>query len=172
MLFTKDGGSYLCTGTLMNERQASYTPYFLTANHCISTQTVASTMETRWFYRSPTCNSGTLQSSSVRRTGGAKLLYATGDTDTAFMLLNEAPPTGVRFAGWTPSPMASGTSIVGLHHPRGDLLKISFGTINGQANCQPTTGGIQCTGTSGNYHRVTWSQGTTEGEQRFTHIPR
>ncbi|MBJ2162654.1 trypsin-like peptidase domain-containing protein [Acidovorax sp. IB03] len=164
MLFTQGGGSYLCTGTLMNDTQTSFKPYFLTANHCFSTQTVASTLETRWFYRSPTCNSGTLQASSVRRTGGAQLLYASGNTDTAFMLLNDTPPTGVWFAGWSANTVASGTSVVGLHHPSGDLLKISFGTINGQSNCQPTTGGgFQCSGTSGNYYRVTWSQGTTEG---------
>ena len=164
MLFTKDGGSYLCTGTLMNDTQNSFKPYFLTANHCFSTQTVASTLETRWFYRSPTCNSGTLQASSVRRTGGAQLLYASGNTDTAFMLLNDTPPGGTLFAGWSANTVVAGTSVVGLHHPSGDLLKISFGTVNSQANCQPTTGsGFQCSGTSGNYYRVTWNQGTTEG---------
>ena len=164
MLFTKDGGSYLCTGTLMNDTQNSFKPYFLTANHCISTQTVASSLETRWFYRSPLCNSGTLQSSTVRKTGGAQLLYASGNTDTAFMLLNDTPPGGTLFAGWSANTVAAGTSVVGLHHPSGDLLKISFGAVNSQANCQPTTGsGFQCSGTSGNYYRVSWSQGTTEG---------
>ena len=164
MLFTKNGGSYLCTGTLMNDAQNSFKPYFLTANHCISTQTVASSLETRWFYRSPSCNSGTLQSSSVRKTGGAQLLYASGNTDTAFMLLNDTPPGGTLFAGWSANTVAAGTSVVGLHHPSGDLLKISFGAVNSQANCQPTTGsGFQCSGTSGNYYRVTWNQGTTEG---------
>lgn len=164
MLFTKNGGSYLCTGTLMNDAQNSFKPYFLTANHCISTQTVASSLETRWFYRSPSCNSGTLQSSSVRKTGGAQLLYASGNTDTAFMLLNDTPPGGTLFAGWSANTVAAGTSVVGLHHPSGDLLKISFGAVNSQANCQPTTGsGSQCSGTSGNYYRVTWNQGTTEG---------
>ena len=164
MLFTKDGGSYLCTGTLMNDTQNSFKPYFLTANHCISTQTVASSLETRWFYRSPSCNSGTLQSSTVRKTGGAQLLYASGTTDTAFMLLNDTPPGGTLFAGWSANTVAAGTSVVGLHHPSGDLLKISFGAVNSQANCQPTTGsGFQCSGTSGNYYRVSWSQGTTEG---------
>ena len=164
MLFTKNGGSYLCTGTLMNDAQNSFKPYFLTANHCISTQTVASSLETRWFYRSPSCNSGTLQSSSVRKTGGAQLLYASGNTDTAFMLLNDTPPGGTLFAGWSANTVAAGTSVVGLHHPSGDLLKISFGAVNSQANCQPTTGsGFQCSGTSGNYYRVSWSQGTTEG---------
>ena len=164
MLFTKNGGSYLCTGTLMNDAQNSFKPYFLTANHCISTQTVASSLETRWFYRSPSCNSGTLQSSTVRKTGGAQLLYASGTTDTAFMLLNDTPPGGALFAGWSANTVAAGTSVVGLHHPSGDLLKISFGAVNSQANCQPTTGsGFQCSGTSGNYYRVSWSQGTTEG---------
>jgi hypothetical protein len=59
MIFTEHAKSYLCTGTLLaNLQPASTTPYFLTANHCISTQTVASTLQTRWFYRHPTCSAG------------------------------------------------------------------------------------------------------------------
>ena len=164
MSFVSGGLSYLCTGTLMNEVNLSGKPYFLSANHCISTQTAASTLQTNWFYRSPTCNSGTLQSTSIRRTGGAQLLYASASTDMSFMLLNDTPPAGVVYAGWDANTVAAGASIVGLHHPSGDLLKISFGQVNGQSACQSSGGNrFQCSGTSGNFYRVTWSEGTTEG---------
>lgn len=164
MSFVNGGLSYLCTGTLMNDSNSSGKPYFLSANHCISTQTVASNLETRWFYRSPTCNSGTLQSTSIRKTGGAQLLYASSSTDMSFMLLNDTPPAGAVYAGWDASAVASGTSISGLHHPSGDLLKISFGAITGQTACETTVGNrFQCIGASGNYYSVAWSQGTTEG---------
>lgn len=39
MVYTRESGqSYLCTGTLLNNAKADFVPYFLTANHCISTQ--------------------------------------------------------------------------------------------------------------------------------------
>ena len=46
MIFVQEGGSYLCTGTLLNDISSSRIPYFLSAHHCISTQTVASTLTT------------------------------------------------------------------------------------------------------------------------------
>lgn len=164
MIFVSGGGTYVCTGTLLNDGNSSGKPYFLSANHCISSQTVASTVQTDWFFRSPSCNSGTLQSSSTRKLGGAQLLYASSNTDTSFMLLNDTPPAGAVFAGWDATTVPSGTAISGLHHPSGDLLKISFGSVNSQASCQGTSGTqFQCSGSSGNFYRVAWSQGTTEG---------
>lgn len=164
MIFTSGGSTYVCTGTLLNDSQTSGTPYLLTANHCISSQAEASSLQTDWFYRAPTCNSRTLSSNTTRRVNGATLLYATSTTDTALLRLNDTPPAGAFFAGWDASTQALGASVVGLHHPRGDLLKISFGTLNSQSTCTSTGGtGFQCSGTSGNYYRVNWSQGTTEG---------
>lgn len=166
MVFNKDGHTYLCTGTLLNDAGGSGTPYFLSADHCISSQTVASTLQTDWFYRSPTCNSRTLSSASTRRFGGATLLYASSSTDTSFLKLNEAPPTGAYFAGWDASSAAgaAGTAVIGLHHPQGDLLKFSMGSVVSQATCT-SMGGTQvsCSGVNGNFYRVGWTRGTTEG---------
>ena len=164
MVFVKGASAYLCTGTLLNDGGSSGKPYFLSANHCISDQTVASTLQTDWFFRSSSCNSGALQSSSTKKVGGAKLLYASADTDTSFLLLNDTPPAGAVFAGWDASTLAAGISIIGLHHPRGDLLKLSFGAVVGQSTCTTISDTqFSCGGTSGNYYRVNWSQGTTEG---------
>lgn len=164
MVFVKDAKSYLCTGTLLNDGNSTGKPYFLSANHCISDQTVASTLRTDWFFRSSSCNSGALQSSSSRKVGGAQLLYASAETDTALLLLSDTPPAGAVFAGWDASTVASGASIIGLHHPSGDLLKLSYGAVMGQSSCATTSGtSFSCSGTSGNYYRVNWSQGTTEG---------
>lgn len=164
MIFTSGGGTYVCTGTLLNDAQSSGTPYFLTANHCISTQTEASSLQTDWFYRAPTCNSRTLSSATTKRLNGAVLLYATDVTDTALLKLNDTPPAGAFFAGWDASTQATGASVVGLHHPRGDLLKVSIGALNSLTSCTATSGTqFQCVGSSGNFYRVNWSQGTTEG---------
>ncbi|ODS79761.1 MAG: peptidase S1 [Acidovorax sp. SCN 65-28] len=164
MLFIKGAKYYACTGTLLNDGSSSGKPYFLSANHCISDQTVASTLQTDWFFRSSSCNSGALQSSSIKKVGGAKLLYASADSDTSFLLLNDTPPAGAVFAGWDASTVAAGVSIIGLHHPSGDLLKLSYGTVVGQSACATISDTqFSCLGTSGNYYRVNWSQGTTEG---------
>lgn len=166
MVFNKDGYTYLCTGTLMNDAVGSGTPYFLSAEHCIASQTVASTLQTDWFYRSPTCNSRTLSSASTRRYSGATLLYASSSTDTSFLKLNEAPPAGAYFAGWDASSAAgmAGAAVMGLHHPQGDLLKFSMGSVISPANCVSMGGSqVSCGGVSGNFYRVGWTKGTTEG---------
>lgn len=163
MVFTKSGLTYACTGTLLNDSNSSGTPYFLSANHCISSQTAASSLQTDWFYRSPTCNSRTLSTTSARRLGGATLLYASAVTDTALLRLADAPPVGAVFAAWDASTQAPGSAIVGLHHPRADLLKVSYGSISSQADCASTSETqFSCTGSSGNYYRVRWTSGTTE----------
>ncbi|MGP4763377.1 hypothetical protein ACTXP8_26740, partial [Klebsiella pneumoniae] len=86
----QNGQGYVCSGTLINDKAGSGTPYFITANHCISTQTVASTLETSWFYRTPSCNSRTLSSASRTLRNCATLLYATATYDGSLLRLNEA----------------------------------------------------------------------------------
>ncbi len=77
-----------------------------------------------------------------------------GGTDFSFMQLNQPPPGGVSLAGWTSGTPGLGTSITGIHHPAGDVKKISQGTLNG---FEPWSGGT-------NTHLlVNWSSGVTEG---------
>ncbi|CAK0748842.1 lysyl endopeptidase [Gammaproteobacteria bacterium] len=168
MVFSDSSGSYLCTGTLLNDNDTTtWIPYFLSANHCISTQSTASTLETYWFYRASSCSSGVLSSSTVHLTGGATLLYAVADTDTSFMRMNSNPPSGALFSGWDSATLTAGTSITGLHHPSGDLQKISKGTVTSYVNCFDTGGeGFSCSpanSTTGNHLEITWNSGVTEG---------
>jgi uncharacterized repeat protein (TIGR01451 family) len=167
MIFTSGGSTYVCTGTLLADRDTSSTiAYFLSANHCIATQTAASSLTTYWFYRSSTCNGATL-GPYRQLSGGAALLHATTATDTAFLRLNNAPPTGAVYAGWfvgaTPSV---GTSATGLHHPQGDWLKISNGSVNGYLSCTaPTNGSFSCNGSTSSasaFYDVRWTSGITE----------
>jgi hypothetical protein len=166
MVFNVGGLGYQCTGTLLSDTDTSTTiPYFLSANHCISTQTVASTLQTYWFYRSPSCNSGTYNATT--RSGGATLHYATQDTDTSFMQLNTSPPAGVTFAGWLVGSIpALNAAMTGLHHPKGDPLKISFASLWAYARCFPSgTNSFDCdTSSSGTatFYGVLWNSGLTE----------
>lgn len=164
-----DGSSYVCTGTLLADTISSFTPYFLSANHCISKQTVASTLQTYWFYQSASCNSGALNPGNMTLTGGATLLYPSSVTDTSFMKLNSAPPAGAMYAGWDSNAPVLGTAVTGVHHPSGDLQKISFGSIQSFKDCtigDPISHTFTCnaaTQTSAEYLNITFTSGITEG---------
>ncbi len=177
MLFTPDGVSFFaCTGTLLADQDAANNaPYFLSANHCISTQTAASSLVTRWFYRSTSCGSG-VAGPYIELAGGATLLYHsqafdTPYTDTSFMRLNNTPPAGTVFAGWYAGPTPGlFSAITGLHHPGGDLLKISNGQISGYDVCTAPNsndsfscnGGSSTVSPSEGFYDVNWNSGITE----------
>lgn len=166
MIFVEDGFSYLCTGTLLNDAQSSGIPYFLSSEHCISSQTAASSLVTYWFYRSAACNSQMLDPAVQPLHGGATLLYASTATDTAFMRLNYQPPAGATFAGWSAEPPQAGQELTGVHHPRGDLQKFSRGDFAGFLDCSGViTDTFSCRTAfeeSGEYLRARWSLGTVE----------
>jgi Fibronectin type III domain./Trypsin. len=115
--FNENGAEWVCTGTLLNNVAQDQTPYFLTANHCVSTQAVAQTVQVYWFYRTTSCNSWVLRSDIVHHASGANLLAAQSSNDFSLLrLLNNAPP-GAVFSGWTPAAQPIGTGVFGLHHP-------------------------------------------------------
>lgn len=166
MEFIKNGRSYVCTGTLLSDRHDTRTPYFLTANHCISNQTVASTLQTVWFYRSASCGSRNPSPSTAVLRGGATLLYTKSNPDATLLRLNDHAPQGAVFSGWKPNKQAVGTPVVGIHHPAGDLQKISFGSIDGTKACSPfnANGSVSCRPSStGGYYDVGFRQGIIEG---------
>lgn len=162
-----DGGTYVCTGTLLNDRAGTKTPYFLTANHCVSTQSEASSLNAYWFYRSASCNATVVSSDAKLTTGGAALLYASSASDTSFMRLNVAPPAGTTFAGWDASVPTTGTAVVGLHNPSGGLQKISHGSTQGYLACSAigaaeTFSCSASTVSAGKFLLTGWTRGVTE----------
>jgi lysyl endopeptidase len=164
--FNKSGLTYICSGTMLNDNISSSTPYLLTANHCIDSQTVASTL-TSWFkYRSTTCNDGTT-GEYYPTYGGADLLYTAYATDSTLVKLRAAPAvSGVLFAGWdaTTAP-AENTNVHSVHHPRGDQQRLSRGAITSYSvrdaiNANTFYGSNI---TSGTILDVTITTGLTEG---------
>ncbi len=169
MSFVNSGSSYVCSGTLLNDTASSKTPYFLSANHCISNQTVASTLQTYWFYHSTACNNDTLNPGYQTRTGGATLLYASTLSDASFMQLGSPPPAGAMYAGWSPNAPELGASVTAIHHPGGSLQKISFGSFQSFQDCSafdPVSKAFTCfdtTQANGKFLNVSYTSGTTEG---------
>ena len=166
MLFVDQGTSYLCTGTLLNDTASSGTPYFLSARHCIPSQTVASTLTTYWFFRAAACNGGSMDTRASTLKGGATLLATDSATDTALMRLNDAPPSGAVFAGWDAHTPLLGQAAALLHHPNGDWQKLSLGSLQQFSSCTLSAdgGSFSCSGAasvSDNYLGVQWSSGAT-----------
>jgi len=153
-----DNGEFVCTGILLNDRAQDFTPYFLTANHCIPTQAVAQTVEVYWFYQTSDCNSGVLRNDWVHQLGGANLLATENANDFSLLQLANNAPGGAFYSGWTNSVQSTGTAVFGLHHPGGYLppdipsyLRRSTGTITS------TNGTCLVTG-----YRSDWTSGVTE----------
>ena len=159
-LVFQDNGSFTCTGTLLNDNTpATQVPYFYSATHCISTQTVASTVVTFWNYETPTCgvnNNG----ANTQISGGADLLFSTLSSDALLLRLRTTPPAGAFFAGWNASTLTPSTPVIAIHHPQGDIKKYSRGTHSGfSSNVQfpPDTQVVTSAA------RSSWAEGTTEG---------
>lgn len=149
------GGSTQCTGALINNTCLDKKPYFLTANHCTSGEDVT-TWSIGFNFESTSCNSNTgYNSPSFQSVNVLALRANNGGSDFSLLELVNQPPTSynVFFAGWDKSG-TNPTSQVAIHHPSGDLKKISFD--NDPATPSTAFGGAQT------WHISNWEDGTTE----------
>jgi lysyl endopeptidase len=167
MTYVEGGRSFLCTGTLLNSVPFSGVPYFFTNAHCIDSQAAASTLETNWFFDSVSCNSLSTPPSQ-RLTTGAALLVTDVTMDVTLLRLNSAPPTGAVFAAWDATVVPKSATVVGVHHPSGDLKMFSQGQMQGYVpgptNCGTSANPVTCdTYLRDSYQSIIWSNGTTEG---------
>ena len=128
--FVEGQFSYQCTGALLNDSDpATFINYFLTAHHCIGSQSAASTIDFSWFYQNDTCGGGTLSGQYTTTSGGADLLATSATSDFAFLRLRRDPPDGVFYLGWSTATPTFAETLTGIHHPQGEPKKISFGRL-------------------------------------------
>jgi len=121
-----------CTGTLIADAYPrTDIPYFLTANHCISSPYSAASMEFLWLYQTDQCDGLPPSPSDVPRTpGGADYLAGIDNgsgNDFTLVRLRNAPPDGIPYVGWTTLPVLAGDALTCIHHPSSDFKRISFG---------------------------------------------
>ena len=147
--FVTQGAVGSCTGTLLNNVANDQKPYFLTANHCISTQSEAQSVTVYWNY-----NTGDSPAGDVPRTFGANLLATGTSSDFSLLLLTGSMPGGLFFSGYDSTAFNSTAPGTGIHHPQASHKRISFGTAR-QPNAGNCAFGSQCL-------RVDWSSGITE----------
>jgi hypothetical protein len=166
------GGSYWCTGSMINNTRNDHTPYLLTADHCAyqaGKYATAADLE-NWIFRFN--HEGAFCESTGPATGAYSLTGATriaqggnrGSTGSDFYLvklIDQIPEEkNVMFLGWSIENIAESSGVT-IHHPDGDIKKVSTFTTP-----------VETSGWSGNglpsHWRVTWSEtpngwGVTEG---------
>jgi hypothetical protein len=171
-LLTKIGTStYMCSGSLVNNTSGVCTPYVLTADHCsyddvAGYATVANMNQwVFYFHYEATSCSGTSASGTKTKIGCSLKAHDTygsigSGSDFYLVQLNNAIPSsdGLYYNGWSRSATAS-TSGVSIHHPAGDIMKISTYT---------STLISVYVGAPGSHWQVTWAattngHGVTEG---------
>lgn len=181
ILVTDQGQQGWCTGSLVNNTSQNCKPYFLTALHCGVTASTANFNLWQFYfgYEAPGCSNpgtaGTLDDHFI--TGCVKIsssLDGGGNSGSDFLLVqlgslaNEATTISTLksanfnayWNGWDANNTTSNAG-VGIHHPAGDIKKISRYT----SNLSSTSWG----GTVANTHwALTWvattnGHGVTEG---------
>jgi PKD repeat protein len=161
--------NFWCSGSFINNTAEDCKPYILTADHCTyddDNNVYASQNDmNQWVfyfnYEASECENPSSSPSSNTMTGCSKISNSSatgnisGTSDFHLLELNDTPPYdyGLFAAGWdrTTTPSANG---VGIHHPAGDIKKISKYT--------------QSASSSGYDWRVKWTgtengHGVTEG---------
>jgi hypothetical protein len=153
------GGCGACTGALLNRQPDDLAPLLMTANHCVSTEAQADSLECFWFFETPSCNGSPPSPNTVPRTLGAWLLKRMASADCTLMGLYD-PPFGDFYMGYDASGW-DGSVAVGLHHPQGAFKRISWGDEDGDTNeefCDQN--GNNCF--SADVWEVDYTVGTTE----------
>lgn len=169
-------GNRYCTGSLVNTTANDARPVFLTADHCLGgwandikydaiTAPQLNHWSFYWNYESPSCvNSG---EPTIKSTVGATILANNSASDFALLTLHEDPKnvSGINlyYLGWDRTGNSS-TGGVGIHHPSGDVKKISTYTMSPQS----TNYLGYTTISTANHWRVAWvatttNHGVTEG---------
>jgi len=152
MLLTAFGSRY-CSGALINNANQDGTQYFLTASHC----SVGTTDSILFNYQSPACTPNT-DGQTNRVVGQLSRLANNANSDFTLILINEAIPASwnVYLSGYSAQNVPP-KSMVGIHHPSGDVKKISYANKAGVADRWSAL-------EPGYWHwRVTsWDDGTTE----------
>ena len=123
-------GAGLCSASIINNTENDRTPYILFADHCVSGS--PNNYVVYFNYQSTSCNgtSGSLNQSI----SGTNLLYQediNSGADIALLRLTSDIPDSYNpyYVGWSVSSSPPNEAI-GIHHPGGDIKKISFTNDN------------------------------------------
>ncbi|MDX9847705.1 MAG: choice-of-anchor J domain-containing protein [Tenuifilaceae bacterium] len=169
ILYSEGGYLYACSGTLINNTSQDGKPYFLTAYHCGGnlSDTDRSTWQFFFNYERSGCENSTspptnlITGASLRSSG-----LLAGGSDFQLVELSQKPTAAWRpfYNGWDRAETVTDGG-VSIHHPSGDVKKISTYTGSLSSATPNIDGSVMATNST---WRVTWTQtanghGVTEG---------
>ena len=169
-ILLEEGGQWgYCSGSLVNNTSNDCTPYVLTAQHCGSSGTAAEFRNWVFYfnYEASGCSNPGSEPTLKSITGSVRVASSgtisdVQKSDFLLVILKSRPAATLNsyYNGWNRNATAS-SSGVGIHHPAGDIKKISTYTS--------TLVSTSWDGSTPNSHwRVTWAattngHGVTEG---------
>lgn len=123
-----------CSGALINNTAQDMTPYFLTANHCLSNPDDAPSVVVYWNYQNSYCrqpgspaSGGPGDGQRTQFNSGATLVATYDQSDFTLLKLDDPinPGFDLYWAGYDARDQAT-TSAVTIHHPGVEEKRISF----------------------------------------------
>jgi hypothetical protein len=126
LLFESGFSWYLCTGGLI-ESLVGPPGHLLTANHCISTESEAASLESYFFHTAPCGTTNCVYAddpqanSEIPSIFGANIVDTNDQTDFTLVHLNGVLPEGVVPLGFSTTPIANtdGAMLYRISHPAG-----------------------------------------------------
>jgi hypothetical protein len=114
-----------CTGVLVNNTSYDGTPYVLTSEHCINKPFYADRSVFVFDYESDGCYGG--DGSVAKSIAGCDTMAVGDSVDFSLVRLSSVPPDSFEayYTGWDLDD-AQNSSNTCIHHPEGDVKKISF----------------------------------------------
>ncbi|MCB0475485.1 MAG: T9SS type A sorting domain-containing protein [Flavobacteriaceae bacterium] len=175
------GDGYICSGALVNNTAQDKTPFFLSANHCYNRDNGTAdaslfSMRFNWISPNPVCAEATNSTNDPTNfvMSGSTLRARSPLSDFMLVEINNDIPVewNITYAGWDRSDNIP-TFEVGIHHPSGDIMKISrdndpaikgqFTVNNETLNAWELVGLDGGTPTPEQFLKGGWEIGSTEG---------
>lgn len=165
-IYVKEGSSFFwCTGTLINNTRRDWTPYFLTAEHCGDGANADDYLQWIFYFNfeAPECENPSVNPTPQSLTGASLLssYEVSGGSDFKLLLLEDDVPADYEpyYNGWDRRNESSNQGVT-IHHPSGDIKKISTYTS--------PLASSSWTGSAETHWEVVWSgtlngHGVTEG---------
>ncbi len=151
MIITGTSNNRFCTGSMINNVREDGRAFMLTAQHC----NIAASNIAVFNYQSAQC-SPTTDSSFAHSINGLTILATSGESDFRLTELSSKPPKSFNayYSGWN-SLGDIPQNTVGIHHPQGDVKKISFDFDRSVSSGYYTHG-------DNHWMVESWDMGTTE----------
>ncbi len=154
VLILLDNATRLCSGSVVNNTRQSFRSYILSAFHCVDLSSPFGMLDggeiaqaqnwlIRFQYQSPTCTPSQ-EDNDVITLNGSTFRAGYANSDFALLELNQQLPdeTNATFLGWNRDETTTGNNAA-IHHPYGDVKKISF------TNADTQVSGYDVFGTTG-----------------------